>query len=282
MKPDQAGVDKWSGVAPFWEKYREIIQGMFAPVTDALIEESGIAKGHTVLDVGTGPGEPALSVAALVGPQGKVVGIDPASQMVAAARRMAEQRALHHAQFEIASADSLPFLPESFDAVLCRFGAMFFPSPVDGVREMLRVVRPGRRVVLAVWGPSNRNPFFDTLSRAFDRYIDSSSREEDNQDAFRFAIPGKLLDVFAGAGAIETSERLFPFTIQGPVSAEEFWALRCEMSETLREKSAKLSVGQLAEVRRQALIDLAEYSTEGGLRLPAEVLIVSGTKNRPA
>lgn len=77
----------WSGAAPFWEKHRDIIRRMFAPVTDALVEDARIGNGHTVLDIATGPGEPALTLAALVGPEGKVIGIDPVPGMIAAARR---------------------------------------------------------------------------------------------------------------------------------------------------------------------------------------------------
>ena len=61
MQQDQAVIDRWSGAAPFWEKHRETIRQMFAPVTQALIEDAAIASGHTVLDVATGPGEPALA-----------------------------------------------------------------------------------------------------------------------------------------------------------------------------------------------------------------------------
>src|SRR5215813_7930485 len=63
MEREQAVIDRWSGAAPFWEKHRETIRQMFAPVTQALIENAWIARGQTVLDVATGPGEPALSIA---------------------------------------------------------------------------------------------------------------------------------------------------------------------------------------------------------------------------
>jgi len=76
------------------------------------------------------------------------------------------------------------------------------------------------------------------------------------------------------------SERLLQFMVQAPISVEDFWILRCEMSEKLREKVAKLSREQLTEVKRQALEALRGYSTNRGMSFPAEVLIVSGNKNR--
>src|SRR6266851_1490481 len=72
MQPDQEVISVWRDSAPVWEKHREIIRPMFAPVTQALVEDGLIGSGHAVLDIATGPGEPALTIAALVGPEGKV------------------------------------------------------------------------------------------------------------------------------------------------------------------------------------------------------------------
>ena len=281
MQPDQEVISGWRDSAPFWEKHREIIRQMFAPVTQALVEDGLVSSGHAVLDIATGPGEPALTIAALVGAEGKVFGIDPALEMIEAARRAAGDLGFRNAQFDIASADRLPFPAETFDAVVSRFGVMFFPSPVDAVREMLRVLKPGRKLALAVWHLAERNPFHYALWRVIERYVDSLPPAPDAPDAFRFASSGKLRDVLAEASAIAPSERLLQFTVQAPISVEDFWILRCEMSENLREKVAMLSREQLTEVKRQALEALRGYSTDRGMSFPAEVLIVSGTKNRP-
>src|SRR5258707_11084059 len=130
MQADQGIISAWRDSAAFWEKYREIIRQMFAPVTQALVEDGLFSSRHAVLDIATGPGEPALTIAALVGPEGKVFGIDPAPEMVEAARRATDHLGFRNAQFDVASADRLPFPPVKFDAVVCRFGVMFFPSPV--------------------------------------------------------------------------------------------------------------------------------------------------------
>jgi SAM-dependent methyltransferase len=279
MQPEQEVINRWSGSAPFWEKHREIIKRMFAPVTQALVEDAQIGSQHAVLDIATGPGEPALSVAALVGPKGKIFGIDPVPEMVAAARRAAGRLGFENVQFDVAYADHLPFPADSFDAVISRFGVMFFPSPVDAAGEMLRVLKPGRKLALAVWHFAERNPFHYSVSRVMDRYVDSPPAAV---DAFRFASPGKLGKVLNEAGVIGLSERLLQFTIQAPISVEDFWTLRIELSDTLREKIAGLSKDTMTEVKRQALESLRGYSTDRGMSFPAEVLIVSGAKDRPA
>jgi ubiquinone/menaquinone biosynthesis C-methylase UbiE len=282
MQSDEAVINRWSGVAPFWEKHREVIRQMFRPVTHALAEDAQIGSRHTVLDIATGPGEPALTVAALVGPEGKVFGVDPIPEMVAASRRAAHHLGFRNTQFDVAFADHLPFPDDTFDAVVSRFGVMFFPSPLDAVREMLRVLKPGRKLALAVWHFAEGNPFFYTVQRVIDQYFDSPPPEPDAPDAFRFAAAGKLRDVLGEAGVVAPCERLLQFSIEASVTIEDYWTVRSEMSEKLREKVAMLSSEQLNEVKRQSFEALREYSTDRGISFPAQVLIVSGTKQSPA
>ena len=279
MRPDEEVIKRWRGSAPFWEKHRDIIRGMFAPITQALIEDAGIGTEDSVLDVATGPGEPALSVAAVVGPDGKIVGVDAIHGMIAAARTEAQRLGLKNAKFDVAFADDLPFAANTFDAVISRFGVMFFPSPVDAVREMLRVLKPGRKLAFAVWHFAEQNPFHSALSRVMDRYVDSPPLEPEAPDAFRFAPRGRLLKVFSEAGVAAPSERLLQFKIEASaVSVEDFWNLRREMSEKLSEKFATLSEEQKLKVTQEMFSSLAEYSTTNGMSFPAEVLIVSGSK----
>jgi len=280
MQREQEVIDRWAGSAPYWDKHREIIGHMFAPVTGALVEGGKIGGPQSVLDIGTGQGEPALTLASLVGPTGKVFGVDPIPEMVAAARREATRLSLGNAQFDVAFADRLPFPDDTFDAVVSRFGVMFFPSAVAACREMLRVLKPEQKLALAVWHFAERNPFHTSLSRVVNSYVDSPPPAPDALEVFRFATPGKLRAILREAGVTSPTERLLQFTIHAPLSVEDYWALRLEMSDKLREKIATLSEQKRAELTRHVLDSIREYSTSDGISFPAEVLIVSGAKSR--
>ena len=278
MQPDNEVISQWSESAPYWEKHREIIREMFAPITQALIADAEITSRRAVLDLATGPGEPALSIAEWVGREGKVVGIDAVPEMVEAARREAKRRGFRNATFEVAFADDLPFPANSFDAVVSRFGVMFFPSPAGSVREMLRVLVPGGRIAMAVWHFAARNPFHYAVSQVVERYVDSPPPAPDSPDAFRFANPGDLLAILSKAGAAKASERLLRFSIRAPISVEDFWELRSEMSDKLRTKLAGLPTQRMTELKGEVIKALRVFSADGGMSFPAEVLIVSGVK----
>src|SRR5436190_19449451 len=252
---------RWNESAQYWEKYRDVIRTMFSPITDALIAEAKIVRGNAVLDVGTGPGEPALSVAKFVGPEGKVVGIDPTAEMIEAARRAAARVGLKNVEFKVETTDRMSFAPQTFDAIVSRFAVMFFSDPLGGIRNLLQVLKPGGRMAFAVWSFAEDNPFHYTLSRVIDRYAAPSTPQPESSDAFRFALRGRLLGILNEAGASDTSERVFQFKIEAPLSVEEFWELRSEMSEKLRSKLKALSPEQVAEVRAQIIDSLRTYST---------------------
>lgn len=279
MQNNREVISQWSESAPYWEKHRKIIGEMFAPVTQALIQDAEITADCAVLDVATGPGEPALSITEVMGPQGTVVGTDAVPEMVEAARREGHRLGLRNASFEVAFDDCLPFPANTFDAVVSRFGVMFFASPVDSVREWLRVLKPGGRVAMAVWHFAEKNPFFYVVSQVVDRYVDSPPPDADSPDAFRFANPGKLQAVLSNAGATAISERLLRFSIEASISVEDFWTLRSEMSEKLRTRLAMLSKQQVAKLKRDVVEALSVYSTDRGISFPTEVLIVSGRKD---
>src|SRR5207248_7904058 len=115
---------EWEASAKYWAKHSATIRRMFAPLTQALIADAGIVSGQAVLDVAGGPGEPSLTIAETVGPTGSVICTDAVADMVEAARAEAAKRHLTNIQFRQCTAESLPFLRNSFDVVVSRLGGM--------------------------------------------------------------------------------------------------------------------------------------------------------------
>ena len=277
-KEHNKGLDAWQTSARYWDKYRVLIAQMFAPLTSGLVEEARIGIGQKVLDIGGGSGEPSLTISGIVGPTGSVMYTDPVAGMVETAQKEVGKRGLTNIQFRQCSADDLPFGDHAFDAAVGRLSAMFFVDPVTAVRETLRVILKDGYVSFAVWGPKEANPFFSTVSDVIDRFVEVPREDPDAPDTFRFALPGKLAGILERTDAKNVIERQLNFQIKAPISIEQFWQLRTEMSGTLREKIAGLAPAQLPTIK-QAVADAARrYFIGGTMSFPAEALIVSGRK----
>ena len=277
---DEEILQEWRKSAPYWEKYALTIRAMFGPVTEALIKDAGITKGQSVLDVAGGAGEPALTVADTVGPVGSVTYTDAAPEMVEAAKREAHRRGIRNISFHQCAADSLPFNKDSFDVVISRLGAMFFPDPLAALREMLRVNKPSGVLALVVWHKSELNPFSYLVTDTVSRYVETPPADPSAPGAFRFADPGKLADILEEAGASDVRERLFKFRMQAPISIDEFWKLRSAISGTLREKLGSLSQETANRVAQDVKDAVREFFAEGKMNFPAQMIIVSGRKRQ--
>src|SRR5882672_4377395 len=232
---------------------------MYAPLSQALIEAAHIACGQAVLDVGGGSGEPSLTIATLVGESGSVTYTDPAAGMVRAARDESVRRGLVNIRFHQCPAERLPFADSSFDAGVGRLSAMFFPDVLAGLREILRVVKPGGYVSYLVWAGPEMNPFFSLVSDTLDRFVPTEPEDEDAPTAFRFAAPGKLANLLREAGATSVTEHILAFNIEAPITVGRFWELRTEMSDTFRKKLARLVPDQVAAIKYTVQKAVAEY-----------------------
>ena len=271
---------EWTESAPYWEKHAATLRAMFAPITEALIEAADIKAGQRVLDIAGGAGEPSLTIARVVGPAGEVVCTDAVAEMVATAAREASKQDLQNLAFQQCLADSLPLADDSFDVVVSRLGAMFFPDPAGALREMLRVATPGGRLALAVWGAREVNPFFSLVTDVLARYVESPPEAADAPGAFRFAEPGKLARVMAEAGAVDIHQQPVSFQITAPLTPAEFWAMRVEISDSLRAKVAQLAPDQLARAAGEVQAAASRFFAAGRMSFPAQVIVVAGSKLR--
>ncbi len=278
MNSEKTMLDSWRETAQYWTKYSDTIARMFGPLTKALIDLAGIREGQSVLDVAGGAGEPSLTIAEVVGPTGSVTCTDAVAQMVEAAQKEAIRRGIKNVHFKQCTADSLPFSDNSFDVVVSRLGVMLFPDPLAAIREMLRVVKPGGSLAFAVWHKSDLNPFCYLVSGVMDQHVKAVPDDPDAPNAFRFAEPGKLVDVMKRAGAIELREEIVSFDLEAPLSPLEFWKMRSITSDTLREKLAQLPDAERTQIATEIQQAVAPFFPDNRMKFPTKMLLATGRK----
>jgi ubiquinone/menaquinone biosynthesis C-methylase UbiE len=138
------------------DDYETLWQAQLAVAQAALLERASLAPRERVLDVACGTGLVTFGAAQAMGPEGHALGIDISGHMVDAARRRAQERRAANVSFARMDAEALDLPDASFDAALCALGLMYMPDPEQALREMRRVLRPGGRLVIAVWGERSR------------------------------------------------------------------------------------------------------------------------------
>lgn len=157
----QAQREEWESAAAGWNRWHPVLEGETAGKvqTRTLLELAAIGPGDTVLDVATGCGEPGLSAARAVRPEGRVVCTDLSEQMLAFARRRAHEAGLDNIEFVAAAAEDLDFEPQTFDAILCRHGLQFVVDLPGTLQRLRTFLKPGGRLAAIVWGPPQQVQF---------------------------------------------------------------------------------------------------------------------------
>jgi ubiquinone/menaquinone biosynthesis C-methylase UbiE len=136
--------------------YEQLWQTQLAEAQSALLSLASLELGEQVLDIACGTGLVSFEASRAVSRSGHVLGIDLSERMVDAAEQRAQQMKLSNCSFSRMDAETLALPDASFDVVLCALGLMYMPDSEQAVREMRRVLRPGGRVSLAVWGEQSK------------------------------------------------------------------------------------------------------------------------------
>jgi enediyne biosynthesis protein CalE5 len=148
----------WDKAAQGWRDWQEFLFGATAPVSKRLVALAGIEPGDRVLDVAAGAGEPSLTAAVVVGPEGSVVATDLAPMMLAFGRERAGAAGLENVEFLESDAASLEFPAESFDAALSRWGIIFEPDAEAAAARVRGFLKRGAKMAISSWGPPDRVP----------------------------------------------------------------------------------------------------------------------------
>ena len=263
-----------------WEKgdFTRIAAGM-RESGQAFVGTLGITPRMQVLDLGCGDGTTAIPEAEL---GAQVLGVDIASNLVEAGNRRARNLGLSNCRFEEGDACDLAGLPDgAFDLVVSIFGAMFAPRPLDVAREMLRVTRPGGRIVMGNWIPNDPTLVAQTLkiSSAY-----SPPPPEGFVSPMLWGVDDEVRDRFAAAGApaenIAFSRETFMFRFPGPPAAAVD-AFRLYYGPTMNAFEAADKAGRADALREELVALFARQNTSGDQAMtviPATFLKVTVTK----
>ncbi|MGW5079675.1 class I SAM-dependent methyltransferase [Micromonospora echinospora] len=212
----------WDAVSDGWTREWETFERGGAALTARLLALGGVRPGHRVLDVATGPGEPGLSAADVVGPAGTVTGVDLSPAMLAVARRRAEGR--RNVNFLVADLETVELPPHAFDVVLSRLGLMFAVDPDAAFRRIARLLVPGGVLAAAVWAPPPRVPLMSLGYGVLARRLDLPSGPPDAPGPYRLCDPAALAAGLTDAGLrdVTVEEYPVPFRFHDPAEYARF------------------------------------------------------------
>ena len=252
--------------AEYYEQH--FVPSLFAQWPPRLAEAAGIRSGDRVLDVACGTGVLARHLAERVGPTGSVVGLDLNDGMLAVAARHGPR-----VDWRQGRAEALPFEDASFDAVVSQFGLMFFEDRSRALREMRRVLRPGRSLAVAVWDRLENSPGYAELVLLLERLFGSGSADA-LRAPFVLGDPGALRDLFSPLDVRDLEVRTVPGQAQFP--SIRAWMETEICGWTLREVLGEDDRRRLADEAELALARFA--GPDGSITFTAPAHVASGSK----
>lgn len=213
----------WTATAAGWNKHHALLERFSAPVTRKLIEMARIRPGIRVLDIACGTGQPAVSIAETVGPQGSVLATDFVEPVIAYARIKAKERGLTNIEFRCLDGEALDVPANSFDAATMRWGIMFMPSPVESMKSAHAALRRGGRIALTAWASPQANPFAMVALGVIRKHLDIPTPPPDAPGIFAFADQARLRSTIEAGGFGDVQIEPFEFVVGEFASGEEYW-----------------------------------------------------------
>ena len=266
----------WDKFSAGWKKWDDLVLKWISPVGEALIQGARLDATAQVLDIAAGTGEPGLTAASRI-PKGKVVITDLSDRMLAVAAENANQRGIDNVETRQCDVSALPFSENSFDAVMCRFGFMFFPDIRTGLTEMVRVAKPGARLCAAVWGAPEKNPWATTIMQTIAANVDLPPVPPGAPGLFRCAAPGFMGDAYRQAGLDNIAEEEISGVVEF-ADPEQYWNFMTEIAAPVVAGLSQADEPARARIR-QTVLDLAQRAVSGGkVRFEWSALAISGNK----
>jgi SAM-dependent methyltransferase len=222
--PNQDQATLWNETSGrHWVEMQDVLDSMLAPFEARLVADAFPGRGCRVLDIGCGAGATTLSMARRLGPTGLCLGADISEPLVAAAQARAAAEGLKSASFVLADAQIHAFEQNQFDAVISRFGVMFFDDPEAAFTNIRRAVRSAGTLTFVAWRSAAENPFMTTAVRAAAPFLPPFPTPDPSAPGqFAFADPDRVRRILDASGWMDVDVR--PLDVQTRVVEKDLLA----------------------------------------------------------
>ncbi len=265
----------WASVAPSWGQHAAFVERRGAQVTERMLALTSPQPGERVLELACGAGGMGLAAAPLVAPGGDVVLSDVAAEMTAIAAARAADLGIDNVRTRELDLEDIAEPDARFDVVLCRDGLMFAVDPARAAGEIARVLAPGGRVAIAVWGPRVRNPWLGLVLDAVGEQLGRPIPPPGVPGPFALDDAGRLGDLLAAAGLADVIVDELPVPLRAP-SFEDWWARTSALAGPLSNVLSSLPEPALVALEARVRAAVTPYETAEGLEFPGVALLASG------
>jgi ubiquinone/menaquinone biosynthesis C-methylase UbiE len=269
---------EWSdALATAWERNRERLFESQRRVSDWLVDHLDPKPGQTILELAAGPGETGFLAAERVRPGGRLISTDIGQRMVDAARRGASARALENVECRVMDAQQIDLPDASVDGVLCRFGLMLVPEPKRALVGARRVLRFGGRLVYAVWGSPDRNPWISLMAMSvIQRGHEPPGNPFEPGGPFSLADPDRNRELLSDAGFEEPLVEELADVVHFD-DFDDYWNFQSQVGGPIALFISSLPNDEV-QIIRAALESMVEpFESNDGYRFPSLAVTVAGS-----
>ena len=268
---------QWKKDGPAWQRWTPTLELWYGELTRQMLDLARIQPGQRVLDVAAGAGEPAVSAAERVGPNGYVLATDISEGIIELALQVARERGLNQVETRAMDGEKLDLPDASFDAVLCRLGLMYMPHPVTALREWRRALRSGGRVAVAVFSMPERNAWGALPASIIRQRAQLPSPAPGQPGPFSLGGVGVLEDTFRQAGFTKPQVHTVPVPHRA-ASAADYVRVAREAFGGFNAMMAHLSPQECEDVWTEVKTSMFRFESPSGFEVPGECLVVTASK----
>lgn len=266
----------WNKFSPGWKKWDAINREFLGPMGNAIIDAIQPSGKQVVLDIAAGTGEPGLTIAAML-PEGKVVITDLAEDMLTVAKENAAHKNITNIELVTCDVCELPFEDNSFDAVSCRFGFMFFPDMQLAANEIKRVLKPGGKFATAVWDVPEKNFWITAMMNTIKNNVDMPSLPPGAPGIFRCSKPGLMSSIFEIAGFKNIAAQEVQ-SLLDVGTASNYWTMMTEVAAPVVAALSKADDATYKKIKNEVIALINQNYAEGNVAIAGHAVVFSGSK----